>query len=121
DLDEAIDLHRAALVLCFPGHFNQSLSLNDLTTSVHNRFLQRGVLSDLDEVVELHRAALAVCPPGHPDRSTSLNNLANSLQDIFLQWGVLSDLDEAIELHWCSMAYTGCHRQSQPRPMIMDS
>ncbi|KAG0692525.1 hypothetical protein DFH29DRAFT_1073690 [Suillus ampliporus] len=97
DLDEAIELDRAALKLCPPAHFHHSVSLNDLAHSLYERFEQRGVLSGLDEAVKLHQAALEYCPPGHFHHSTSLNNLANSLQARFEQHSILSDLDEATE------------------------
>ncbi|KAG2127527.1 TPR-like protein [Suillus clintonianus] len=90
---------RAALQSCPPGHSDRSASLNNLAISLHDRFEQRGTLSDLDEAIELHRAALLLRPPGHSNRSVSLNNLATSLHDRFEQRGVPSDLDEAIELH----------------------
>ncbi|KAG1840974.1 hypothetical protein C8R48DRAFT_620558, partial [Suillus tomentosus] len=99
DLDEAIELHRAALLLHPPSHSLRSNSLNNLAISLRDRFKQRGMMSDLDEAIELHRAALLLLPSGHSDRSNSLNNLANSLRDRFKQRGMMSDLDEAIELH----------------------
>ncbi|OAX35461.1 hypothetical protein K503DRAFT_696998 [Rhizopogon vinicolor AM-OR11-026] len=105
DLDEAIDLHRAALALYSPGHSDRSSSLNNLAISLQARFKQRGVLSDLDEVIDLHRAALALHPPGHSHRSSSLNNLATALQSRFDQRGVLSDLDEAIDLHRAALTF----------------
>ncbi|KAG2035481.1 CHAT domain-containing protein [Suillus americanus] len=98
-LDEAIELHRAVLLLCPPGHPVRSSSLNNLALGLRERFQQRGMMSDLDEAIELHRTALLLCPPGHSVRSTSLNNLAISLRDRFQQRGIMSDLDEAIELH----------------------
>ncbi|KAG1908881.1 CHAT domain-containing protein [Suillus fuscotomentosus] len=99
DLDEAIELHRAALLLHPPSHSLRSNSLNNLAISLRDRFKQRGMMSDLDEAIELHRDALHLRPHSHSDRSNSLNNLAISLQDRFLQRGMMSDLDEAIELH----------------------
>jgi len=54
DLDEAIDLLRAALALCPSGHSDRSMSLNNLANSLRDRFKQRGVLSDLDEAFTLH-------------------------------------------------------------------
>ncbi|KAG2749869.1 hypothetical protein P692DRAFT_201661222, partial [Suillus brevipes Sb2] len=98
DLNECIELNRAALLLFPPDHSDRSSSLNNLALSLGERFTQRGVPSDLDECIELLRAALLLCPPGHSDRSTSLNNLAASLRDRFAQRGVPSDLDECIEL-----------------------
>ncbi|KAG1847450.1 CHAT domain-containing protein [Suillus tomentosus] len=99
DLDEAIEVDRAALLHRPPGHPDRSLSLRNLADSLHDRFLQRGIMSDLDESIELHRDALLLYLPGHSDRSWSLNNLAASLADRFLQRGIMSDLDESIELH----------------------
>ena len=99
DLDEAIDLNRAALALYPPGHCDRSRSLNNLATSLWIRFNQRDVLSDLDEAIDLYRAALALRPPGHSGRSTSINDLAISLSVRFEQQGVLSDLDEAFTLY----------------------
>ncbi|KAG1876274.1 CHAT domain-containing protein [Suillus subluteus] len=98
DLDESIELDRAALLLCPPGHSDRSRSLNNFAASLRDKFRQRGVPSDLDECIELDRAALLLRPPGHSDRSESLNNLAVSLADRFTQRGVPSDLDESIEL-----------------------
>ncbi|KAG1847938.1 CHAT domain-containing protein [Suillus tomentosus] len=83
DLDEAIELHRAALLLRPSGHSDRSI--------LRDRFQQRGMMSDLDEAIELHRAALLLYPSGHSDRSI--------LRDRFQQRGMMSDLDEAIELH----------------------
>ncbi|OAX35022.1 hypothetical protein K503DRAFT_858860 [Rhizopogon vinicolor AM-OR11-026] len=105
DLDEAIDLHQAALALCPPDHYTRSSLLNNFAISLQERFKQQGVLSDLDEAIDLHRAALALHLPGHSDRSLSLNNLAVSLRKRFEQRGVLglSDLDEAIELHQAAL------------------
>ncbi|KIK46464.1 hypothetical protein CY34DRAFT_75878, partial [Suillus luteus UH-Slu-Lm8-n1] len=99
DIDESIELHRAALLLCPPGHSDRSMSLNNLALSLRDRFAQRGIPSDLDESIELHRTALLLCPPGHSNRSEFLKNLAISLRDRFTQRGIPSDLDESIDLH----------------------
>ncbi|KAG1824135.1 TPR-like protein [Suillus variegatus] len=98
DLDEAIELYRAALLLRPPGHSDRSASVHDLATSLQHRFRQRGIMSDLDEAIELYRAALLLRLPGHSDRSASLNSLADGLTVRFRQRGIMSDLDEAIEL-----------------------
>ncbi|OAX38220.1 hypothetical protein K503DRAFT_850105 [Rhizopogon vinicolor AM-OR11-026] len=95
DLDELIELHRdaltlqhgdvAALALRPPGHYDRSSSLNNLATSLTDRFQQQG----------LHRAALPLRPPGHYDRSI--------LQDRFEQLGAMPDLVEAIEHHQAAL------------------
>ncbi|KAG1862739.1 hypothetical protein DFJ58DRAFT_869767 [Suillus subalutaceus] len=69
DLDEAIQFHRDALVLCPPGHSGRFSSLNNLAVSLRVRVEQRGVLADLDEAIDLHRAALALRSPVHSHRS----------------------------------------------------
>ncbi|KAG1805922.1 TPR-like protein [Suillus variegatus] len=103
DLDEAIELHRATLLLLPLDHPNRPSSLCDLAASLGDRFPQRGIMSDLDEAIELNRAALLLLPPGHSDRSMSLNNLALSHQHRFRQRGIMSDLDEAIELNHAAL------------------
>jgi hypothetical protein len=99
DLDEAISLHREALLLRPAPHPDRSTSLNNLANALQTRFTQRGASNDLDEAISLHREALLLWPAPHPDRSTSLNNLANALQTRFEQRGASNDLDEAISLH----------------------
>ncbi|KAG2095436.1 uncharacterized protein F5147DRAFT_819133 [Suillus discolor] len=96
DLDEAIELHRAALL--FPsGHSDRSSCLNNLANSLRNRFQQCGMMSDLDEAIELHQAALLLRPP------------RLSLWDRFLQRDMMSDLDEAIELHRAALLFPSGH------------
>ncbi|KAG1761430.1 CHAT domain-containing protein [Suillus occidentalis] len=99
DLDESIELYRAALLLRPPGHSDRSDSLSNLAVGLRDRFMQRGDPSDLDESIELHRAAVLLHPPGHSDQSLSLNNLAVGLRARFTQRGDPYDLDESIELH----------------------
>ncbi|KAG2130228.1 CHAT domain-containing protein [Suillus clintonianus] len=106
DLDEAINLHRAALQLRPTGHPHRFSSLNDLAIALLLRFQERRVLSDLDDAIKLHRATLALHPPGHPCRPISLSNLAGSLRNrsMQLERRILSDLDEAINLHRAALA-----------------
>ncbi|KAG1787012.1 uncharacterized protein HD556DRAFT_1247478, partial [Suillus plorans] len=40
DLNEAIELNRATLVSCPPDHLRQSISLNALAMSLHDKFQQ---------------------------------------------------------------------------------
>ncbi|KAG1901356.1 uncharacterized protein F5891DRAFT_1187642 [Suillus fuscotomentosus] len=104
DLDEAIKLHAATLALCPPGHIPQLEYINNLATSLCDRFQQHGTLSKLEDVIELHRATLIFCPPHHALRSNYMNNLAVSLCDRFSQQGALPDLDEATEFYRAALA-----------------
>ncbi|KAJ8589462.1 hypothetical protein M405DRAFT_791655 [Rhizopogon salebrosus TDB-379] len=104
DLNEAIDLEQAALVLCPPGHSDRSSVLNNCAKYLYARFKQRGVLSDLDEAINFHKAALALLPFGHSSQPDSLNILAIHLHARFKQRGVLSDLSEAIDLDQAALA-----------------
>ncbi|KAG1862738.1 hypothetical protein DFJ58DRAFT_912450 [Suillus subalutaceus] len=97
DLEEAIELHRVALELRPTGHSERSSSFNNLANSLRDRFQQWGTLPDLEEAIQFHRAALALCPPSHSDRSMFLNNLAISLRVRLEQRGILSDLEEVIQ------------------------
>ncbi|KIK43349.1 hypothetical protein CY34DRAFT_717558 [Suillus luteus UH-Slu-Lm8-n1] len=103
DLDEAVNLHRAALARRAASHPLRSNSLNGLAIALQLRFHQRGVQGDLDEAIKLHRATLALRQPGHPDRPMSLANLAGCLQDRCVRLDVLSDLDTAISLHQAAL------------------
>ncbi|KAG1777832.1 hypothetical protein EV702DRAFT_1197041 [Suillus placidus] len=75
------ELYRVALAFCPPGHPGRSTTLNKLAISLHDRWRQRGSLSDLDEAIKLHRAALALLRTG------------------FAECTAPSDMDEAIEFH----------------------
>ncbi|KAG1734216.1 uncharacterized protein EDB91DRAFT_1250998 [Suillus paluster] len=98
-LSSAIELDRAALALCPPGHLHRSESLNNFAISLDDRFHQQGFLSDLDEVMELQRVALALRPSGHSDRSASLLHLAISLQCKSHYQGLSTDFDEIFKLY----------------------
>ncbi|KAG1849886.1 hypothetical protein DFJ58DRAFT_662193, partial [Suillus subalutaceus] len=98
DLDEALKLHRAVLVLAPPGHPDQFDFLHHLANSLRAIFEQRGALSDLDEAIKLHRAALTR-PSGNYARSVSLNNLDITIFLQIEQQYTSSGLDEAIVTH----------------------
>ncbi|KAG0700354.1 CHAT domain-containing protein [Suillus ampliporus] len=85
DLDEAIELHQAALMLHLPGHSDRSMSLNNIAISLQARFQQWGVLSDLDEAIDLHRAALVLYR--FKQRGASLD-----LQEVFSLYLPLSQI-----------------------------
>ncbi|KAG1838255.1 CHAT domain-containing protein [Suillus subluteus] len=104
NVNEVIELRRAALALYPSDHPDRSSALNDLGISLRDRFKQLGLLADLDQAIQFHRTALVLCFPGHSGRFSSLNNLAVSLRVRVEQCGVLADLDEAIEFHRAALA-----------------
>ena len=87
DLDEAISLHREALLLRPALDPERSMSLNNLANALQTRFNQRGVSNDLDKTISLNREALLLCQAPHPDHSVTLNNLAYALRTRFEQRG----------------------------------
>ncbi|KAJ7192661.1 aromatic di-alanine and tetratricopeptide repeat-containing protein [Mycena pura] len=95
DIDEAIQLLREALALHPAPHPDRAGSLNNLASSVYERFSQRGDAEDIDEAIQLNREALALRPAPHPDRAGHLGNLASSV----MEGGNADDIDEAIQLH----------------------
>ncbi|KAG2036406.1 CHAT domain-containing protein [Suillus americanus] len=123
DLDEAINLHRAALARRAAGHPLRSNSLNDLANALQLRFHQRGVLNDMNEAIKLYRAALTLRQPGHSDRPMTLSNLAGCLHDRCVRLDVLSDLDKAIELYQAALeiCHPGCHILPQLLNNLADS
>ncbi|EJD03293.1 uncharacterized protein FOMMEDRAFT_86227 [Fomitiporia mediterranea MF3/22] len=104
DLEEAVDCHRATLLLLPEGHPFRATSLNRLATALHTRFEQHGSTEDLDETIKLERTALELRPEVHPDRSMSLGNLAISLHTRFGHQGKIRDLEETVELHRAALA-----------------
>ncbi|KAG1753279.1 hypothetical protein EDB19DRAFT_1626954, partial [Suillus lakei] len=54
ELDEAIELQRAALLLCPPGHCERSTSLKYLALSLQKRFQQFRLPPDWDETLTLY-------------------------------------------------------------------
>ncbi|KAG2123239.1 CHAT domain-containing protein [Suillus clintonianus] len=99
DLDDAIELYQAALLLHPAGDPDRPAALNNLCMSLQARFQQRGFPSDLDDAIELYREAALLLHPPDPNRSVILNNLGVSLHSRFEQRSVPRDLDEALESH----------------------
>ncbi|KAI0043489.1 hypothetical protein FA95DRAFT_1498558 [Auriscalpium vulgare] len=81
------------------GHFNRTLSLNNLANALSTHFGQLGKLQDLEEAIALHRETSSLMPVGHPGHSSSLDNLATALWTQFNKLGELPVLEEAITLH----------------------
>ncbi|KAI6097685.1 TPR-like protein [Pisolithus croceorrhizus] len=103
DLDEAFELHCAALELRPSGHPERHCSLLELACCFSSRYDNLGVAADLEDAVTLGREALALCPPGHPWRGASLTNLAIDLQKRFKKRAMMP-------LELCPSGYPERHR-----------
>ncbi|KAI6094211.1 hypothetical protein EDD16DRAFT_1904063 [Pisolithus croceorrhizus] len=98
DLEESIELHRAALDLRSPGHPGQSSTLHKLTLCLPSKYGELEMVGDSKEAITIGREALELCTPGHPGRCESLHNLACSLRKRYDKLWVVDDLEEAIAL-----------------------
>lgn len=95
DLDEAIEVDRAALLFSPQDHSIRLASLNNLALRLQYGFQKNGVPSDLDEAIELRRAALFLLSSESPGPSS----LIRVTLHIFPQQGVPSVLGMVATLH----------------------
>ncbi|KAJ7089150.1 CHAT domain-containing protein [Mycena epipterygia] len=70
--------------------------LNNLGTSLLDRFERLGDLSNLNKSIMMFEDAVQLTPDGHPGKPERLNNLGNSLSHRFERLGDLSDLNKSI-------------------------
>ncbi|KAI6006552.1 hypothetical protein F5J12DRAFT_913103 [Pisolithus orientalis] len=100
DLNEAIDLHRAALKLrpVESVWYHRSRSLNNLACCLSDRYDEQGAVKDLERAITLGRRALGLRPPGHPLRGVTLHDLAAYLNSRFDEQAAIGCLEEAISL-----------------------
>lgn len=74
NLEENIELHRAALELLPSEHSDWSSPLRSLAVCLSNRYDKQKVDADLDEFIKLERAELELCSSGHPERGVPLQS-----------------------------------------------
>lgn len=95
-LDEAVEVHRAALAAVPAGHGQQrAVHLCGLGMALQMRFKQHGSRSALREAVGLLRDAVEA-HPDHPERGMFLNELAGALRQQGYASGDRGALDEAV-------------------------
>lgn len=101
DLDEAIELTRAALVNV-AEHSDQWARTHEgrsnMAAALTLRFEMHGALSDLDEAIELSRQVVAALPAGHPLTTDAATALAERLAQRAGRTGSGPDLVEARRL-----------------------
>ncbi|RXW14002.1 hypothetical protein EST38_g11852 [Candolleomyces aberdarensis] len=98
DLGEAVTLYRKVLELRPSPNPVRSMSLNNLSSALLERYWRTGTMADLEEATSLYREALELQPSPNPARSWSLNNIGSALLDRYQRKGTMADLEEAISL-----------------------
>ncbi|MET7761580.1 CHAT domain-containing protein [Streptomyces sp. NPDC005393] len=97
DLDEAVEVGRAAVRAAPETHPDQVRYLANLGFALQTRFSRAGETADLEEAVEVARAAVRAARDNHPGYAGSLCNLGTALHERFKRTGGLRDLEEAVE------------------------
>jgi tetratricopeptide (TPR) repeat protein len=98
DLNEAVEVGRAAVRAASPDHRLRVDFLANLGKALQTRFAQVGDPADLDEAIEVRRTAVRATAAGDPDGAEFLATLSAALRQRFEQIGELADLDEAVEI-----------------------
>ncbi|GAA4640609.1 CHAT domain-containing protein [Actinoallomurus vinaceus] len=97
DLDEAVDVSRAA-VAALPGdHPARTDALTELARALRNRFERTGERADADGAVSAARDALDALPADHADRCSSLHDLSRFQYERFERFGDPADVSAAID------------------------
>ncbi|KAJ7615819.1 hypothetical protein FB45DRAFT_757490, partial [Roridomyces roridus] len=97
DLDEAVELGRAALVHCATE--DMGTYLRDLANILQLRSAHLGHAHDIDEAIELHRKVILKLDSTTGETQTTLNELGRALVIRFNQRASPRDLDESVDLH----------------------
>jgi tetratricopeptide (TPR) repeat protein len=96
DIDEIIELRRAALRVC--SSKDRSKLLNNLAGSLSARCLWRGSQNDLEEAIQLWREVLAATPANDVNCRVRAMNLAQGLSIRFKIQGNIDDINGAVDL-----------------------
>jgi hypothetical protein len=119
DLEESIAAGRQALDLLPIAVFRKSELLNQLSSSLRDRYLRTGDLSDLESAIKLSRQALAAAPQTPGGRAIHLLSLGIGLRMRYEQHEEGVDLAEAIKLLEEALASTS--GSARERGEILDS
>lgn len=98
DLEEAIELDRAAVASTPLAHPDLPGRLNTLSLGLSSRFERSARSEDLNEAIGIGRQALNSTSPEHPSHPLLLANLASTLRTRYVARGSRKDLDEAVRL-----------------------
>jgi tetratricopeptide (TPR) repeat protein len=96
DINEQIELRRAALQLCTA--MDRAKRLSNLANSLARRFAVSGRQADLEEAIQLHREALQSTPADHMYRRIRIAQLAWDLVCQYRNVGHINYINEAIDL-----------------------
>jgi tetratricopeptide (TPR) repeat protein len=94
-LDRAIDTYRF-VIGSEEAPLNTALALNNLSSSLRDRFLASGDRADLDAAIDASRRAVAAVPRGSVQRPVWFENLGNTLRTRAVYFGDAADRRDAI-------------------------
>jgi hypothetical protein len=99
DLDDAVQMQRAALRMLAPTAPARPLVLSNLGAALQGRYVYRHRPRDLAAAVAVHEEAVATCPPGSPDRAGLLHSLAAAIRLRYERSGRATDLERLVALN----------------------
>ncbi|SOE06465.1 hypothetical protein [Streptomyces sp. Ag109_G2-15] len=106
DLDDVIELGRAAVASTPDDHPDRAAHLARLGDALQARFAHTGTQEDLNEAIDMGRAAVAATPDQHPVKALILTSFGDALQARFAHTGAQEDLIEVIEVRRAAVAST---------------
>jgi tetratricopeptide (TPR) repeat protein len=99
DIDRAIELHNAALILTAENDLARSCCLNNLSKALRRRFERTSAMADLVQAISASENAVMLAPREGPDRARHLNNLGGILLERFQFVGSVDALNAAIKAY----------------------
>jgi tetratricopeptide (TPR) repeat protein len=97
ELNEAIDVSRAAFATVPADHPARPDLLSELARALRNRFKRTGDKADADAAVTAARDALGELPADHADRCSYLHDLSRFRYERFERFGDPADVSAAID------------------------
>jgi tetratricopeptide (TPR) repeat protein len=117
DLNRAVCVYGDAVKNTEDDDPMKAAHLNDLGTSLLDRFEQLGDITDITKSVLMCENAVRLTPDSHWSKATRLANLGNSFLACFSQVGDLTDIDKALAAYEDALKLTPDGHADQPAYM----
>jgi tetratricopeptide (TPR) repeat protein len=114
DLNRAVCVYEDAVKNTEEDDPMKAVYLNDLGSSLFDRFERLGDLTDITKSILMCENAVRLTPDSHWSKATRLANLGNSLSACFMQLGDLADIDKAIMAYEDALKLTPDGHADQP-------